>query len=101
MARIRRKGLRWSATEQNVKDVPEVAGVYALCYYGVRRYVGESTNLQRRIRQHYNDPDMPFTEFTWYATKTRKRHELERDLIDKDFENLWNAIRGKRERSNQ
>ena len=96
--RIRRKGLRWETKESNIKDVPKTAGVYALYYYGKRRYVGESTNLQSRIRSHSNDSDTPFTEFTWYETTKGKRHSLERDLIGKDYEDLWNVLRGKRKR---
>lgn len=96
--RIRRKGLRWEARESNITDIPKTAGVYALYYYGKRRYVGESTNLQRRIRKHFNDLDMPFTEVTWYETTKGKRHSLERDLIDKEFDDLWNVLRGKRKR---
>ena len=31
--RVTRKGLRWSANEENLDDVPEAPGVYALYYY--------------------------------------------------------------------
>lgn len=96
--RIRRKGLRWKARESNIEDVPKTTGVYALYYYRKRRYVGKSTDLQKRIRQHFNDPNTPFSEFTWYDTTGGKRHTLERKLIEKDYEDLWNVYRGKRKK---
>lgn len=94
---VTRKGLRWSANEENSDDVPEAPGVYALYYYGKRRYVGKSKNLQRRLKGHYRD-DVAFTEFTWYETSSIDMHDLESDLIDKDFQELWNEIRGNRRR---
>jgi len=93
--RVARKGLRWSANEENLDDVPKSPGVYALYYYGKRRYVGKSKNLQRRLKRHYRD-DVAFTEFTWYQTSLKDMHVLESDLIDRDFEELWNEIRGSR-----
>ena len=99
MPRIIKKGLRWAARESNVENVPGKPGVYALYnWMGMRCYVGQSKNLQRRIRQHFNDPNMPFTEFTWYQTVPRARQKLEGKLIDKDFVNLWNVIKGRRKR---
>jgi len=95
--RIIRKGLRWAATEKNLNDVPKAPGVYALYYYGKRRYVGQTTNLQRRLKQHYWN-NVPFTEFTWYQTPPNYRHTLEGKLIDKDFNELWNAVRRRYER---
>jgi len=96
MPRILKKGLRWVASETNLQDVPRKPGVYALYYYGKRRYIGKSKNLQRRIRQHFNDPNNPFTEISWYQTVPKARHTLESDLIDRDFEGLWNILKGRR-----
>ncbi|MDH5689995.1 MAG: GIY-YIG nuclease family protein [Candidatus Bathyarchaeota archaeon] len=91
--RIIRRGLRWKVDGNNLNDVSKASGVYALHYYGKRRYVGKSKNLQRRLKQHYRD-NVTFTELTWYETTHHHRHSLERDLIDKDFEELWNEISG-------
>lgn len=96
MPRILKRGLRWAARVRNMDDVPSKPGVYALYYYGRRRYVGKSKNLKRRLRRHFSDPNTPFTEFTWYQTVPSARHTLERDLIDKDFAELWNILRGRR-----
>jgi len=90
--RIIRKGLRWAVTKKNINDVPRAPGVYALYYYGKRRYVGQTNNLQRRLKEHLRN-GMPFTEFTWYQTPPNYRHKLEGNLIDKDFNELWNAVR--------
>lgn len=98
MSRILRKGLRWSAKKRNIRDTPAKPGVYALYYYGKRRYVGKSKNLRRRLKKHFNDADTPFTEFTWYQTVPSARHTLESDLIDRDFSELWNIIQGRRRR---
>ena len=95
MSRIKRKGLRWAADEENLNDVPAAPGVYALYYYGKRRYVGKTKNLRRRLKQHYRE-NVAFTEFNWYETSSRDMNDLESDLIDKDFEELWNEIRGSR-----
>lgn len=93
--RIRSKGVRWAANQKNLDDVPKTSGVYSLYYYGKRRYVGKSKNLQRRLKQHYRD-NVAFTEFTWYDTSHGYRHELESNLIDKDFGDLWNEVHGQR-----
>lgn len=99
MSRILRKGLRWAAKKRNIKDVPSKPGVYALYYYGKRRYVGKSKNLRSRIKRHLGDPETPFTEFTWYQTVLSARHTLESDLIDKGSDELWNLISGRRRKS--
>ena len=96
MPRILRKGLRWATNEKNLNEVPARPGVYALYYYGKRRYVGKSKNLRRRLKQHYRE-NVAFTEFTWYATSPSGMHDLESELIGKDFEELWNEIRGSHE----
>ena len=96
--RVFRKGLRWANNEANLDDVPKAPGVYCLYYYGKRRYVGKSKNLQRRLIQHNRD-NVAFSEFTWYETARGGRHGLEADLIDKHFEDLWNEIRGSRKRN--
>ena len=99
MPRILKKGLRWSAKERNIRDVPNAPGVYVLHYYGKRRYVGKSKNLRRRLKEHFSDPDTPFTEFSWYQTVPLARHTLESDLIDRDFAELWNVVKGRRRKS--
>ena len=38
------------------------------------------------------------SKFTWYQTSLEDIHVLGGDLIDKDFEELWNEIRGSRRR---
>jgi len=96
--RIKRKGLRWVANQKNLDEVPKSSGVYCLYYYGKRRYVGKSKNIQRRLKRHYRN-NVAFTEFTWYETERGQRHGLERDLIDKDFDELWNEIAGHRRES--
>jgi len=95
--RVIRKGLRWEVNEDNLNDIPEAPGVYLLYYYGKRRYVGKSNNLQRRLKEHYRE-DVAFTEFTWYETAQGHRHDLEADLIDDDCDDLWNEISGSRRR---
>ena len=96
MPRITRKELRWAANEENFTVIPDTPGVYALYYYGKRRYVGKSKNLRRRLKQHHRE-NVAFTEFTWYETTPSDMNNLESDLIDRDFEQLWNEIRGSRE----
>ena len=67
MLRRFRKGLRQAVDEKYLDAIPDVPGVYALYYYGKRRYVGQTKNLQRRLKQHFIE-DVGFTEFTWYET---------------------------------
>lgn len=98
MPRILSKGLRWAVNEENLDDVPQTPGVYALHYYRKRRYVGKSKNLRRRLKQHYRE-NVAFTEFTWYETAPNDRHDLESDLIDREFEELWNETHGSRTRT--
>jgi hypothetical protein len=96
MPRILKKGLRWAAKRRNINDIPPKPGVYALYYYGKRRYIGKSKNLRRRIKRHFRESDTPFTEFTWFQTVPSARHSLESDLINRDFDELWNVISGRR-----
>jgi excinuclease UvrABC nuclease subunit len=78
---------RWNTTaftRQAIARIPPVVGVYVLMSRNnYPNYVGFTTNLRKRLLQHYASGDIPVSKFRAYQTSSRDEGvRLEIELID-------------------
>ena len=87
---------RWSET--NIKGAPNSAGIYVVkSKRGAAQYVGMSSNIRTRLKQHLTQESIP--NASTYQTRTcrssRRAANLERDYI-KRYKPKYNILKKKR-----
>ena len=75
-------GKKIKKTKENISNLPSKDGNYNLFNRkGDIVYTGQG-NIKDRIYTHSNDPDMPFTSYTYnLEPSARKRNEIEEQRI--------------------
>lgn len=90
---------KFNPTTGEGKSPPNVAGEYRIATAkGIRKYIGETSNLSRRMNEHIRDRKIRKNQsFAWQLAKltstSRTRRDHERNKIDK-HNPLGNKRRG-------
>ena len=80
-------GLPWMSSQRDAADPGALPGVYQLKSQSEVVYLGQSSNLQARLRAHYRSTK-EWTEAAWVVMPDAPRHhrlERETDLIGAFF----------------
>ena len=75
---------QWS--KRDLDDVPKKPGVYALYHGTTLQYIGQSLNLQSRLKNwerkhYYKNAYVPFGSFAWFRVPKNQLSNVEADLV--------------------
>lgn len=82
---VSRHGVAWHKAE--LDEVPQLPGIYALYYGETLQYIGQSINLQKRLKDHdrnhyYQQGDYkPFGNYSWFVIHQEFLDQAEKMLI--------------------